>query len=86
MTIECYSIDGDECILRKEYDDAPDSEKFSGKAVIYTNLPLIKKSSMKLQKINCNQSSFLTAPVDNPCLWNNSTLFEKKNYLEDLFV
>lgn len=44
MTIECYSIDGDECILRKEYDDAPDSEKFSGKAVIYTNLPLIKKN------------------------------------------
>ncbi|HDV5708819.1 TPA: hypothetical protein RJD49_000465 [Legionella pneumophila] len=56
MTIECYSIDGDECILRKEYDDAPDSEKFSGKAVIYTNLPLIKKikhesAKNKLQKI-----------------------------------
>ncbi|HHI4117806.1 TPA: hypothetical protein ACGAER_002286 [Legionella pneumophila] len=50
MTIECYSIDGDECILRKEYDDAPDSEKFSGKAVIYTNLPLIKKIKHEIAK------------------------------------
>lgn len=86
MTIECYSIDGDECILRKEYDDAPDSEKFSGKAVIYTNLPLIKKIKREIAKNKLQPIIVFNGSSRQSMFMEQLNALREKNYLEDLFV